>query len=119
MCDMPIYIYQNPKNNEIKEVVQSVHDEHEYYENKIKWNRIFTAPEVNAFDKLNAESTSKQFADLTGKQKGTMGDLWDRSKELSEKRKKIYGGQDPVKNKYYKDWSKKRKGKVHPKSQTE
>ena len=41
--------------------------------------------------------------------------MFDRSAELSEKRRKIYG-KDPVKEKYYKDWSKKRKGKVHPKS---
>jgi hypothetical protein len=119
MHNMPIYIYQNPKTKETKEIIQSIHDKHEYSENGIEWSRVFTCPEVNTFDKLGADSTSRQFSDLTGKQKGTMGDLWDRSKELSEKRKKIYGGEDPVKNKYYKDWSKKRKGKVHPKSQSE
>jgi hypothetical protein len=48
-----------------------------------------------------------------------MGDLWDRSQELSDKRKKLYSGEDPVKKKYYKDWSKKRKGKVHPKARSE
>lgn len=116
---MPLYLYQNPKTGKIKEIVQSVHDIHEYSEAGIKWNRVFTTPEVNTQDKLNAESSSKQFAELTGKQKGTMGDLWDRSQELSEKRKKLYGGEDPVKKEYYKDWSKKRKGKVHPKSQSE
>ena len=115
---MPIYIYQNPKTKEIKEIIQSVHDAHEYFENGTKWNRVFTAPEVNTNDKLHAESTSQQFSELTGKQKGTMGDLWDRSQELSEKRKKLYGGEDPVKKKYYDNWSKKRKGKVHPKSQS-
>jgi hypothetical protein len=113
---MPLYLYQSPKTGKIKEIIQSVHDTHEYFEDGVKWNRIFTAPEVNTFDKLGAESTSKQFAELTGKQKGTMGDLWDRSQELSDKRKKLYGGEDPVKKKYYKDWSKKRKGKVHPKA---
>lgn len=116
---MPIYIYQNPKTKEVKEIVQGVHDTHEYSEKGVKWNRIFTAPELNTHDKLSAESSSQQFAELTGKQKGTMGDLWDRSKELSEKRKKLYGGEDPVKKKYYTDWSKKRKGKVHPKSRSE
>lgn len=116
---MPIYIYQNPKTEEIKEVVQSIHDKHEYSENGTKWIRIFTPPELNTHDKLGAESSSQKFAELTGKQKGTIGDLWDRSKELSEKRKKLYGGEDPVKKNYYADWSKKRKGKVHPKSQSE
>ena len=112
---MPIYLYQNPKTKEVKEIVQSVHDTHEYSENGVKWNRIFTAPEVNTQEKLNANSSEKDFARVTGNQRGTVGDLWDRSAELSEKRKKVYG-KDPVKEKYFKDWSKKRKGKVHPKS---
>jgi predicted nucleic acid-binding Zn ribbon protein len=116
---MPLYLYQDPKTGKIKEITQSVHDLHEYSENGVKWNRVFTAPEVNTQDKLHAESTSRQFSELTGKQKGSMGDLWDRSQELSDKRKKLYGGQDPVKKKYYKDWSKKRKGKVHPKANSE
>jgi hypothetical protein len=51
---------------------------------------------------------------MTGNKKGTMGDLFDQSKELSEARKKIHGGKDPVKQKYWKEWSKKRKGKKHP-----
>lgn len=116
---MPIYLYQNPKTGKVKEIIQSVHDTHEYSENGIKWDRIFTAPEVNTFGTLGAESSARQFSELTGKQKGTMGDLWDRSQELSDKRKKLYGGEDPVKKKYYKDWSKKRKGKVHPKANSE
>jgi hypothetical protein len=62
---------------------------------------------------LTAESTKTDFAEYTKNHRGTIGDLWDRSAELSEKRSKIYG-KDPVKDKYFKDWSKKRKGKKHP-----
>lgn len=113
---MPTYIYQNPKNGDFIEVIQSVHDIHEYTDqNGIRWNRIFTAPEINAQDKLTGESSEKDFARVTKNQKGSVGDLWDRSAELSEKRKKIYG-EDKVKKKYFEDWSKKRKGKIHPKS---
>jgi hypothetical protein len=115
---MPIYLYQNPKTREIKEIIQSVHDLHEYYEDNIKWNRVFTVPEVNTQDKLSVDSNAKDFDRITGKKKGSIGDLWDQSKELSEKRKKIYG-KDPVKEKYFKDWSKKRKGKLHPKSSSD
>lgn len=108
---MPIYIYQNPKTEEIKELCQSVHDIHEYIdESGLKWNRIFTAPELNTDGTLRANCTEKEFAEFTKKKKGTVGDLWDRSKELSEKRKKIFG-KDPVKEKYKIDWSEKRKGK--------
>lgn len=113
---MPIYIYQNPKTKEVKEIVQSVHDNHEYKDKAgVLWNRIFTAPELNTQGSLNAECSEKQFSEFTKNKKGTVGDLWDRSAELSEKRKKIYG-KDPIKEKYFKNWSKKRKGKKHPKS---
>jgi len=112
---MPVYLYQNPKTGKVKEILQSIHDNHEYEEDGIKWNRIFTVPQVNTFDKLTEASTEKDFARITSNKKGSVGDLWDQSKELSEKRAKTYG-QDPIKKKYYEDWSKKRKGKVHPKS---
>jgi hypothetical protein len=112
---MPLYIYQNPKTQEVKEIVQSIHDKHEYFENGIKWNRIFTVPQVGIDSKLDANSTEKDFAEKTKNKKDKVGDLWDRSRELSEKREKLYG-KDPVKEKYFKDWSKKRKGKKHPKA---
>jgi hypothetical protein len=41
--------------------------------------------------------------------KGTMGEIWDYSKQLSEKREKMYG-KDPVKEKSQNEYSKKRKG---------
>ena len=40
-----------------------------------------------------------------------MGDLWDRSKELSDKRAHENGGVDPIRANYEKDYSSKRKGK--------
>jgi hypothetical protein len=112
---MPTYIYQNPKTGEIKEIIQSINDKHEYSKDGLKWDRVFTLPQVNTHDKLNENSTEKDFSRITKNKKGTVGDLWDQSRELSEKRQKIYG-KDPVKNKYFDDWSKKRKGKKHPKS---
>jgi len=113
---MPEYLYEHPKSKEIISIIQSVHDEHEFFDKKgIKWNRVFTAPELNTQDKLTEKSSENDFARVTKNQKGNVGDLWDRSAELSDKRKKIYG-EDPVKKRYFDDWSKKRKGKVHPKS---
>jgi hypothetical protein len=111
---MPEYLYQHPKNKKVISLIQSIHDKHEYIdENGTKWDRVFTAPQLNTEPKLKANSSSKEFAEYTGKRKGTVGDLWDASKELSEKREKIYG-KDPIKEKYFKSWSKKRKGKKHP-----
>lgn len=110
---MPIYLFQNPETKEVKEIVQSINDKHEYFENGIKFQRIFTVPQA-AFDTRIDPHDSKAFVEKTGKQKGKLGDIFDQSREASEKRKKNHGGKDPVKNKYWDDWSKKRKGKVHP-----
>jgi hypothetical protein len=44
---------------------------------------------------------------------GTIGDLWDRSAELSAKRADKNGGIDPVKEQYFKDYSEKRNGQKH------
>lgn len=108
---MPLYIYQNPKTKEIKEIHQSVNDVHEYIDkDNVKWNRIFTIPQVNTQGTLDINCDHKKFAEFTKNKKGTIGDLWDRSRELSEKRKKVYG-EDPVKNKYKIESSKKRKNK--------
>lgn len=116
---MPFYTYINPDTEEVIDVAQSINENHVYIDkNGLEWRRVFTVPEVNTHGTLKADTTEKQFSEYTRNQKGSMGDLYDRSAELSEKRKKIYG-KDPVKKKYFNDWSKKRKGKVHPKSHLE
>jgi hypothetical protein len=108
---MPIYIFQHPVTKKYKEIVQSIHAEHIYIdENGFEWQRVFTAPQLNTEGTLGAECTKEKFSEFTKSKKGTIGDLWDRSKELSEKRRKIYGA-DPVKKEFKEQWSKKRKGK--------
>lgn len=111
---MPEYLYQNPKNNKVISIIQSIHDNHEYIdEDGLKWNRVFTSPQLNTEGTLSADCSAQQFSEFTKNKKERFGDLWDRSSELSEKRKKLYG-KDPIKEKYFKNWSKKRKGKKHP-----
>ena len=46
--------------------------------------------------------------------KGTVGDLLDASKEMSQKRAESNGGVDPVKEKYFKKYSESRRGAKHP-----
>ena len=46
--------------------------------------------------------------------KGTVGDLLDKSSELSNQRAQENGGVDPLKKKYYENYSKERKGAKHP-----
>jgi len=116
---MPEYLYQHPTDGKIIFLIQKINDKHEYTDtNGTKWNRIFTAPQINAQEKLSVNSTEKDFARVTSSQRGNVGDLFDRSQELSDKRKKVYG-KDPIKNEYFKNWSKKRGGKKHPKSHTD
>jgi len=111
---MPEYLYKHPKTGKVISLIQSIHDKHEYIDEKgVKWDRVFTAPELNTEGSLKTDCTAQQFSEYVGKRKGTIGDLFDRSKELSEKRQKVLG-KDPLKEKYYKNWSKKRKGKRHP-----
>jgi len=109
---MPVYIYQNPKNKKTIEIIQSINDKHEYIDqNGLKWNRIFTVPQVQT-DQLQPSASEREFVEYTKNKKGTVGDLWDKSRELSEKRQKIYG-KDPVKETYIKSWSKKRRNKKY------
>jgi hypothetical protein len=49
----------------------------------------------------------------TANKNQTLGDLWDRSKELSDKRKGILG-HDPIKEKAEENYSKIRKGRKRP-----
>jgi hypothetical protein len=45
----------------------------------------------------------------------TIGDTMERSRELSHKRAEENGGIDPIKRKFFDNYSKERKGKKHPK----
>ena len=108
-----IYLYQHPETGEIKEVIQGMNDVHEYEEDGVKWKRIFTVPQTSIDRKVDPFSKNA-FIDKT-KGDTTMGDLWDRSRELSDKRAQESGeGVDPVKKKYIRDYKKKRGGKEHP-----
>jgi len=115
---MPIYIYQNPNTEEYIEVFQGMNDKHEYFDQSgLEWKRVFLSP--NAAIDLDANPFDHQgFIDRT-KGAGTMGDLWDRSKEMSEKRASMNGGTDPYKKDYFKNYSSKRKGAKHQLDQSD
>ena len=110
---MPVYLFKNPKTGKVKEVFQSMNSEHVYSEDGIKWERVFTIPQASIDTEIDAFSEDS-FKKKTSGKRETIGDLMDRSKELSEKRQAI-AGVDPVQNKFFEDYSKKRKGKKHPK----
>lgn len=109
---MPVYKFQNPYTKEIVEVFQHMNDIHSYVQDGINWSRIYTVPMAAVGTKIDPFST-QQFIEQSYQKKGTIGNLFDQSKELSAKREKILGI-DPFKQKYLENWSKKRKGKTHP-----
>ena len=108
---MPLYVFQHPESGEVVEVVLGMNDDKFYIDEKgTEWNRVFLAPNANIDADIDPFS-SRGFIDKTNT-KGSMGDLMERSKEMSEKRKDKLG-YDPVQQKYFKEYSKKRRGMKH------
>lgn len=108
---MPIYSYKNPKTGKIVEVIQTMKEDHIYSENGVEFERVFSSPNASIDTKINPFS-SKDFSAKLSNKKETIGSMWDRSRELSDKRTQKEG-LDAVKEKYYENYSKKRRGKKH------
>jgi len=108
---MPEYIFEHPKTKKQVSIIQSINDVHEYWEDGVKFDRVWCNPQLNtAGGKIDAFD-KKKFVDKTGRMKGTYGDLLDYSKELSEERKSKLG-HDPEKDRHFDDYEKK-VGKKH------
>lgn len=76
-----------------------------------KWRRIAAIP--NAASSTGGDPYSaKDFNTKMGGKNVTVGDLWDASKEASDKRA-AKEGKDPIKEKYYRDYARERKGVLH------
>ena len=108
---MPDYVYENPDTGEQVTVWQSIHEEHSYEIDGVIFDRVYTVPHASIDTQIDPYSEK----DFREKAKGaTVGDLWDQSAELSEKRE-AKEGKDPVKSKYFEDYASTRKGARHPK----
>jgi hypothetical protein len=109
---MPIYRFSHPKNEKkTVDIHLGMNDEHRFVDkNGVEWDRVWFVPQASvdaAIDPFNANA----FVDKTGKDKGSIGDLWDRSAEMSRKRAEKRDGVDPVQESYFKKAREKRKGK--------
>ena len=111
---MPEYIYENPETGEQVSVFQGVDDEHVYEKDGVKYDRVFLSPyaKVDSLASINPNN-SQEFIDKTKSKNMTLGELWDTSAELSQKR--ASSGKDTVKEKYFSNHSKKRRGLKHMK----
>ena len=106
---MPEYLFENPDTGEIISVIQGIDEDHTYSEEGKIFDRIFTVPNAS-IDSSPDPFSAQQFTEKTKDMKGSMGDMWDYSAELSQKRKQAHGGVDPIRKKAEADYSKKRKG---------
>lgn len=110
---MPLYLYKHPQKEEYVEIIQGMSDIHEYFdEDGLKWERRWTVPNASIDTKIDPWSNN-DFVNKTGMKKGTYGDLMDQSAELSAKRADSTGKEDPLKRKYFDDYSKARHGQKH------
>jgi len=108
---VPYYLYQNKKTLEIREISQKMTDLHVYFSDGIEWQRLFL-PINGAVDTKFDPFSSKDFVEKTRNRSGNLGDIMEKSAELSQKRAEI-AGKDELKKNYYKNYTKKRKGKLH------
>ena len=107
---MPIYLFEHPETKETIELVQGMSDKHSYVDkNGLEWRRVFTPSIINIDGKVSAWN-SKDFSRTTENKNYTLGEMWDKSAELSAQRAEKNGGIDPVKQNAEKEYSKKRKG---------
>ncbi len=95
MC--PQYDYSHPETKEIVTRFQSVDDVHECIIGGVKYDRVWTVPQI-AMDTKIDPNNPKQFLAKTDKP-GKLGDLWDRASDLSQERAEKNGGIDPLTNK--------------------
>ena len=117
---MPNYTFKHPDKDEYEEVFFHMNDEPKSFtdEDGVEWQRIFSLPELNTSGGIDPWNNA-DFVNKTADQKGSYGDLLDRSSELSEKRAQERDGIDPVKQKYYDNYAKKRGGARHTKETKE
>ena len=75
------------------------------------YKRVYSAP-LASHDSIPKDGSRKEFWAATTAKNIKVGDMWELSKEMSEKRAAKNGGVDPVKAQFYKDYE-KRMGSKH------
>jgi hypothetical protein len=110
---MPIYTYEHPNGLQQVQVVQSMNEEHRYFYDGVEWKRVFDSPHstIDSFSKLSPFDKDG-FVKRTAKKGMTVGDMWDESKKMSERREASVG-KDFVKENAVNTY-KHRTGKPHP-----
>jgi len=111
---MPMYTFQHPESEEYIDVFFGMNDEKIYTdESGVEWKRVLHSPQLSTSSEIDPWDNS-DFVNKTAGMKGTLGDVMDKSAEMSRKRAEQNGGVDPVKENYYKKYSEERNGATHP-----
>jgi len=111
---MPLYIFINPDTQEEIEVQQRMTEPHVYIDkNGLEWARQFTAPQTCGGMNHDPFKSDHFIEKSRYSNSATVGELVDRAKEDSHLRADKNGGVDPIKSKWFKKYSAKRKGKKH------
>jgi hypothetical protein len=110
---MPLYLFEQIRTGEFREVFFHMDDTKNYCGEDGKeeglWERRYYVPQMSVDVKMD-EWDSKGFTEKSGRKKGNLGNLFDESKELSEKRAKS-AGTDPLKEAHLKQWKERRRRK--------
>jgi hypothetical protein len=110
---MPMYVFQHPDREEYVEAYFGMNDEKKYIDEEgTEWKRVYLSSQLSVDAKVDPWDNA-DFVNKTGNKKGTVGDMLNLSSELSEQRAKESGGVDPLKQKYYDNYSKQRGGAKH------
>ncbi len=110
---MPMYVFQHPDREEYTEAYFGMNDEKKYIDEEgTEWKRVYLSSQLSVDAKVDPWDNA-DFVNKTGNKKGTVGDMLNLSSELSEQRAKESGGVDPLKQKYYDNYSKQRGGAKH------
>jgi|DEB0MinimDraft_4_1074332.scaffolds.fasta_scaffold37214_3 hypothetical protein len=111
---MPLYSYIDDETGEVFDIIQTMSEDHSFFNpsNGNKCRRLWTVPNasVDSVSKINPFDT-RGLAEKAGQMKGTMGDMFDMSREASLEREHKSGAEDPVKRKFFKDYERKNKSK--------
>jgi len=118
---MPLYSFIREEDGKIEDVFFHM-DDKKIYNGKDgkeigKWKRIWLKPRMSVDSIAIDPYSSNDFNRVTNKG-GKLGDLWDRSEELSQKRVDR-DGIDPVKQTFYEKYKKTHKGNSHPQEKKE
>lgn len=116
---MPLYTFQS--GDQFNDIFYSMKDVPSVGteivdEQGVKWRRVFTRPNAAINSVTHDPNSAADFNRRFDGKKVLVGDMWDASREASEKRGGV-SGEDPIKKTYYDDYAKQRRGTKHQNEQ--